>query len=243
MKILIAALVSIFSAAAFAGDYAHVVPVGFSADGANYAFLENGVDDGSGAAYSTLGIVDVAKNVLTYQADFSEAATNEDQFTGNVAAADKIVLAKGTKALKKAGIVPFANLGRDLVLRLPTDISADMPNFQYAEYLGARSYQVQLSTTPAPKTDANSICDSEPQLLKATLFSEAVYGEKEINQVLQDDQRLPQSRLCANNYFISRITVYKTSFVAIVSFQTLGFEGPNTRAIPVTGIHDFEKEN
>lgn len=42
----------------FAGDYAALQPIGFSADGNVFAFEEYGVQDGSGFPYSTIYVID-----------------------------------------------------------------------------------------------------------------------------------------------------------------------------------------
>lgn len=252
MKTILALFVFLGSAIAFAGDTAEVVPLGFSKDGSSYAFANVGTLDGYGAAYAEVSVINVAKNTLAYRSRYvaPETLSAADFSDQNLALKTMLGLNSTKTALKKAAITAYQNLGKDVLIRLPTDLGATGPaTFSIYDY-GYKPYTVNVSETVLKEKQA--CIGYKSALLTVTLTSPAdpdIADDKEVNLVMQKDTKLPSSRNCASNYKVARVTVYKTngdlspdntySVVSIISYQTTGFEGPDVRHIGVTAVVDL----
>jgi predicted secreted protein len=194
-----------------AGDITLLNFIGFSGNGAYLAFQQTDTGDGSGIPYSTLSIVDVARNVLVYQ---TTTSLEPNRASENQARAQ--VLTKAAAALKKYGIklgdqgqFVFGSIGR-------TD-------FEF-EALG-RAYALGLSTRDLPEIPE---CDATRRLLEIRLYS------GNTSRALQRDTKLPGSRRCAHNYELHSVFIKGSSLVAFIAVSVPGFEGPNLDWMAVT---------
>ncbi|MGB1010624.1 MAG: DUF2259 domain-containing protein, partial [Thiolinea sp.] len=57
-------------------------------------------------------------------------------------------------------------------------------------------------------------------------------------QILQDDNRLPNSRHCPDRYEIADVYVSNKLLVVFLRMYGPGFEGPDMRYLAVTGVID-----
>jgi predicted secreted protein len=202
-----------------AGDATLLTMAGFSGNGAYVAFQETATGDGSGFPYSTLSIVDVARNALVYQTTttLENAGASENQ------ARAKVMLEAGA-SLKKYGIKP-GDQGR-FVLGNSANGGGATPaktDFEF-EALG-RTYSLEINTKDLPEIPE---CDVTRQLLEVTLF----VGKT--SRILQRDTKLPESRRCAYNYELHSVFLKGSSLVAFIAVSTPGFEGPNLDWMAVT---------
>lgn len=230
------ALWSFVTTAAHAGDASRIAPVGFSANGSYYAFVEYGTGDGSGLPYAKGFVVDVKKNA------FVKTAVVPLESVPTEAGAIKKAIA-GLN-LKTYGITAGAILGETLLSRPLTDksqyTSTTFINGPFPEG-GAgptyRRYDILVAETPTPAA-ADAFCDAfggqGNNLVKVTLKGEDFQGSGVLEAVLQDDKTLPKSRECASEYKVSQVILNGESLVVFLRYSRPGFEGPDHRHLVVT---------
>jgi predicted secreted protein len=194
-----------------AGDLTLLSFNGFSGNGAYVAFQQTAIGDGSGYPYSTLNIIDVARNTLVYQ---KTTSLENSGATENQARA-KVLIEAGA-ALKKYGIKP-GDQGRFV---FGNSVRTD---FEF-EALG-KTYSLEVKTQDLPDIPE---CDMTRQLLEVRLFS------GNTSRSLQRDTKLPGSRGCAYNYNLHSVFIKGSSLVAFIAVSTPGFEGPNLDWMVVT---------
>jgi predicted secreted protein len=119
----------------FAGDYAELKILGFSADGRYLAFEEAGEwDVHSGGDYATTYFVDVAKNIYAAAPSVYSFSENDERHTGRFSQAAqmrryKLSVAAGMKRFK----IVRGNLGRLVAAHLETDHSFEKPVMKETE--------------------------------------------------------------------------------------------------------------
>ncbi len=251
MKYIATALLSLAAVSAQAGDASTYQTLGFSKDGKYFAFAETGTQDGSGFHYANVAVVDVAKN--KFAAAKNVVLEGEgDESTGSPEEA----LTKAVAELKlgRFGITRGANLGQELLVRLPTDYSTYSGNTFSIDYWaegGASTtvpkYDVVIETSAGEDTSEGKWCSefrgSAPELLKLSVVGKEGNGTEGFAQLLQQDKSLPKSRSCAGSYGVQRVIKKGNSLVIVLSFSEPGFEGPDVRHMVVTGKVDFPNEN
>lgn len=229
-------------AIAQAGDASEYQPLGFSPNGQFFAFAQVGTSDGSGAAFANVQVVEVAKNLQlvnkTSQEDF-----RGDEPTGDIRPQLKKAIASAN--LRRFGIVPGRNLGKDLLVRMPTDHSEyprSVFSFEHWAEGGASStaprYGLVLEQKNAPNNSWEGLACSDYGMRDAQMIKLSLVGGENTDgstQVLQEDTRLPKTRACSNGYEVRRVTAYKNKLVVNLSFRLPGFEGPDERQMVVTG--------
>lgn len=233
--LLVTLLLSVMT---FAGDASEYQKIGFSPDGKYFAFVQYGIQDGSGFPYAEAAIVDVDSNQFALKKRV--VIETEKPLQANVAR-DKAIR---QLSLTKYRIEIGKNLGRDLLLRLPTDHSEYGPaifSYDFWAEGGASmtipKYEMVLETKAAEDTTEGKWCSEflagSPQMLKLSVVGkEATDGSI---QVLQDDQKLPASRGCAYDYRVNSVTTFQGKIVVGIRYSQVGFEGPDVRSLIVTG--------
>lgn len=226
MKKTVFALSLLSSSLAFATTTFNFHNLGFSPSGYTYAFAESAVQDGSGFPVANVYIVNVAKNKVVA----SEKAMIEDD-SNSSEAADALSLAveKSKTVLAKVAIRPGHNLGQEITLNKQSDkralFSADN-----------NSFELNLTERDANNNKDESYChytDSTSKMITLTLNQTDKGQEKTIT--LQEDKKQPKSRFCSSNYTIARAIHLGKSLVVVLSYDTPGFEGPDTNYIVITG--------
>lgn len=243
MKKLIAAAVLSLSSLCFAGDAAKLTHIGFSSDGKSYAFMESGIQDGSGFAYAEIKFLDVVSN--KYSAPAVSAMTKEEDTISNLLDIELEAIKKADATLKSLKISPY--IKGDVVLsRKLTDLDAgklkevNFSNGPIIAGLMAPKYKLKLTQSSVKVgTDAACIVEGEAKKLKLELVN--VQTKKAT--VLQEDKKLPSSRGCAHNYAIEDVVVINpdqmselaSNVVVLVRIYSYGFEGEDVRYMAISG--------
>jgi predicted secreted protein len=228
MKTKAALLLAILLASlnVFANDGSTFMDLGFSSSKSRYAFIEYGIQDGSGFPYAHVQVIDVALNKLlngkTYTLQYDGATVAQA-----IAKAKTYASTRGVKG---------TNLGRNLLINLPTDVSTKSNSIFTLDYVPGGTFlprfEVVIGATDLP---AKQECIGyASQLLNLSIAGrENTLGN---TIVLQNDATLPGSRNCAHDYSTERVIRHGDHTVVIVRFHTAGFEGPDSRMIAVTGV-------
>lgn len=217
MKRLLIALCFALSIAPIsrAADAAHLELIGFSRDGAFLAFTQFGVQDGSGFPYAYTSFVGVKNNRL--EAELGGVIKDNRATTEQVWAKTRVQVAA---AMLKYSIIA-GNQGRFIAVTPPHSYTTISEFFAFD-----RTYGLSIATKPAISTV--DYCIAPPQLLIVKL---TVSGKP---RDLQRDTRLPASRDCAYGYEMRSAHLYARSLAVFVSYQTVGFEGADSRWMVVT---------
>jgi predicted secreted protein len=248
MKKLIAVAILSLSSLAFAGDAAKLTHIGFSGDGKSYAFMQSGVQDGSGFAYAEIKFLDTANN--KYSASAVTALQDEDDTISTLADIEDKAL-KSAEATLKSLQISTSLKGDVLVSRKISDLEArklkevSFSNGAIIGGLQAPQYKVKLSTSKV-KTAADSYCIEEGSAKKMKLELVNLQSKKTV--VLQEDKTLPASRGCVHNYEIEDVVVINpdqsselaAKVVVLIRVFTLGFEGEDVRYMAVSGSLNVE---
>lgn len=243
MKKLLTATLLTLSTLAFAGDAAKLTHIGFSSDGKNYAFMESGVQDGSGFPYAHIRFLDTQNN--KYSAPSVSVVIEDEDTSSSILDAQDKAMKKATKTLKKLQISETIK-GDILVSRKISDLEArkiQEVSFSNGPIIGgliAPQYKLKLSQ-PVVKAEAEMWCanEGEAKILKLTLEN----LETGKTTVLQEDKKLPASRGCVHNYEIEDVVVINpdqmsdlaSKVVVLVRVFTLGFEGEDVRYMAISG--------
>lgn len=251
MRSLIVLFVSlIWTSMALAADVAHFESLGFSSDGNYYAFVQDGVQDGSGAYYIWIDVVEVETNKLAKRVrlggenEFFEDFMANDGEGNDAAYAEYENLVRSTAYeqanLAQFGIVSGQTAGEVLVDRQDTDLSAYTDTVfslsAVAPGMGfSPTYEVLLAELSAPEEEHNGggRCGFGNSMIKLEI--QEVNGEQNPAVVLQEDTRQPKSRSCSHRYSVSKVIVNGDSIVVILSYMTPGFEGQNISHMAVSG--------
>lgn len=238
MKKILSAVLLLASSLSFAGDAAKLTHVGFSADGKNYAFMESGVQDGSGFAYAKIRFLDVSKNAFNSAA----VSAQEDENTkepGDLVKTEAAALKAAEASLKKLNI-STAIKGDVLVSRKITDIdtrSLNSATFTFlpgiAGYPSHEQFKVKLTATDVKTSSGYCLNEGMAKKLKVDVQN---LSNKAI-KILQNDSTLPSSRGCVHAYEIEDVVSqnYGESVVVLIRVFTLGFEGEDVRYMAVSG--------
>ena len=220
------------AAHAHAGDYADRRFIGFSPDGAYFAFEEYGIQDGSGFPYSNVYVIDTATDSwisgtpvrVRIEADGAQLDDARGQ------AMDR---ARALLQSLQAGVE-----GVHVVANPVTEISADphqvsfIPSrfFPYAEQI----YTLTLTEYPLPAGDC-------PEFGASYQGFRLVLTDPDGNRTLTEDARIPRSRRCPLSYSISDVLTFfpaggaRPVVIVLVNVFSLGFEGPDRRFIATAG--------
>jgi predicted secreted protein len=231
----------------FAGDYAQLNFIGFSADGKFLAFEEFGSHDGSGYPYSNIYFVDVAKN--SYAAAPIRQEVDDKNIDDDAIPEEKVIRAKAKKAaapiLKRLKIVA-GNTGNLVVARLLTDFGANKSSsgdekknqtIEFTDevvtnvYLNIFELSLKTSEVKIKECDYNS----EPVLKFELSLSDR---NLESTKILQKDLTLPRSRNCPYTYSIQNVYLYGDKIAVFINVYSVGFEGPDMRYMVVSGKYE-----
>jgi predicted secreted protein len=239
MKNLVTGILLTFSSLSFAGDAAKLTHLGFSADGKNYAFMESGIQDGSGFAYANVRLLDVVKNAYVGAAVRVVDENDEDRVSPLPLIEARAL--KASEAARRNARILATNFNV-LVSRKVTDMDTRaLANATFSltpiiPGLGSEQYQVRL-TKSAAKVPANMNWCDEGLMLKLEL----VNLQNGKIKVMQQDRTMPASRGCVMNYEIEDVVVNNAEFpnrpnvVVMLRVYSLGFEGADVRYMAISG--------
>lgn len=221
-----------FSPSVLAGDTASIDILGFSPDGATFAFEEYGVEDGSGFPYANRYYIDTAKD--RFLSGTPIRVTIEKDGAGVL---DARARAESEARSIISDRVLFENRGFTAGWNAVTETSADptrmtinpRPVFPPID----EPVSVRLSEVPMPG-GAECYGMGEPVGFRLTTDSGGS------DRVIHEDKSIPRSRGCPTGYRLSGIqTFYPPNgtpvFAVIIAVEKIGFEGPDHRFIAVTG--------
>ncbi|EUB95672.1 Protein of unknown function DUF2259, secreted [Rhizobium sp. CF080] len=224
----------LFAGSTSAADIASVRSIGFSADGAVFAFEEYGIQDGSGFPYANIYALDLNKDTYLPGTPF-RVRLEED---GATIAKARWQVHNDADVLVEAHELP--NHPGELVAFNPiTEIGND-------------PHQLRYRSVPAvpPVGEANTlVLDEVPQpldpqcegMVEKTVSFRLRFTErngKPVNDVVHEDQRIPASRGCVTGYRLAGVVTGSSLEgapveVALVMVLSAGFEGQNGRWIAV----------
>ena len=212
-----------------AADVAERSLLGFSPDGAYFAFEEYGVQDGSGFPYSNIYIIRTSSN--SWLKDTPIRILVEDE-NGLVDDAREKAEAKALPHLEKYKIgVPGLLLAHNPVTEIGHDATVVKVAPGSASFLTAHALTFQVETMPIATKRCQDYGDEAQMGYRLTLVR-----ENKPPQELHVDKRIPTSRGCPKRYRISDIIRYepdeksqKVLYVVIMQVFSYGFEGDDGR--------------
>ncbi len=214
-----------------AGDHAERRIIGFSENGAYFAFEQFGVQDGSGFPYSDIFILNIANDSWAGGSPFRTRLDDEAQSLNEARAntADKAAGAISSLGIREAGILLASN---------PiTEIGADAHHvaFRPTNQIGAE-WQLDINQFSLPAAGCNGF---EPDIRGFTL-SLTLDQNQPVRQ-LHQDQSIPSSRHCPLGYGISDVILHgdynaPNQLIVLIRVMSVGFEGPNLRFIAIPAL-------
>lgn len=217
-----------------AGDFADRAIIGFSPDGATFAFEEFGVQDGSGFPYANLYVIDTASDSWVRGTPV------------RVVIEDETAKLDAARAQARAGAEPVLTARRvtETGYRLvasnpPTELSADPHAVRFLPDLWANQlyayYDLRLTLLPMPDGEA---CASFGPIFGFRLDLADADGN---SRTLHADENMPASRFCPTDYAITDVILYDPEgeadevLVVLLNLIRQGFEGPDRRYLAVAG--------
>jgi predicted secreted protein len=217
-------------ALASAGDYADREIIGFSPDGAIFAFEDYGVEDGSGFPYSNTYVIDVAADNWVPGTPIRLRDEDESRLVSDlrIEARDK-----ASDVLEQYNIAASGNV---VASNPATETSADPYRVTFLPRLivppSGNAMRLELAEAVMPAAD----CPDIGQPFKGYQLTLNGSGGQ---QVLHADTNIPKSRRCPIGYAISDVVTWypeggDPAIAVIVSVYSVGFEGPDRRFLAVT---------
>ncbi|TIT01566.1 DUF2259 domain-containing protein [Mesorhizobium sp.] len=239
MRILVLLAVSLLaqfatSFSARAGDVAELEILGFTGDGAVFAFEEYGIQDGSGFPYANRYYINTADDSFLKGTPIKVRLDDESV---TLDAARLEARQKGEAIVKQAELA--ANRGITAGFNPVTELSADpfrmvvnpRPIFSPVDdALEFRLDEIGMNDTES--------CQSLGEINGFRLLRiEAKDGGK--TELLHEDKSIPKSRGCPNGYRIGAVQTFSlqglSAYAVLIAVRQYGFEGPDYRWIAVTG--------
>lgn len=200
-----------------AGDSAELNFIGFSDDGARFAYEQFGVQDGSGFGYSQIFFVDAAKNAWA-----GPPQGVEDEKGDSLEAVRARARKAAEASLQKFGI-QIGNTGDHLLSHPTTDLGVEDRSAKFRLPSAPEPYELRLEETPVK----NAVCEDRGQ--PAALLTVTLTAAGNV-RVLQKDAALPRSRgACPGGYRVQDVYAFKSTLAVFLNVYTAGFEGPDMR--------------
>lgn len=222
---------------ALAADAAHREIIGFSPDGAHFAFEQYGRQDGSGFPYSDVFILETATDT------WLRGTPARELIRDGAASVD------AARQAARRRIDPFLwrlNIGvegqhlvtdraldaRDAARFLPFTLQDD------GNKAGLGTVRLRLTEIAMPKSDCATLTN---ETRGYALVLENPAGEP--LRILHEDTAIPQSRGCPIHYGLSDIIAFQRAgtgpvLVVLISVYQFGFEGLDRRFIALSADFD-----
>lgn len=237
-RLLAGAAVVLLASAAHAGDAATREIIGFSPDGAYFAFEQYGVQDGSGFPYSDVFVLETASDTWVrgtparelirsdqagLEAAREEARRRIDPYLWRLKIGAEhgriLVSDRAANAQDAARFIPFT---------MADDGSAE----------GLGTVRLRLTEITMEREDCAALGERNRGF---ALVLENAAGEP--LRILQEDTSIPASRGCPVHYGISDVLVLPRPgqgpvLVVLVSIYSFGFEGHDRRFIAISSVFD-----
>ena len=214
-------------------------PIGFSPDGAVFAFAEHGVQDGSGAPYANGFAIDVEDDAFVAGTPVRLGGGEP----GDLSQAETFARLEGLRAQARAAIEEATGEGRwrrgDVLMFSPvTDLGRDgtevTVNPRYIPGVIEGALTARLEAIPFAN-DTNGCPDFGRPIVGFRLTVEDGHHLVTLNE----DASVPSSRGCPTGYRIGGIETHHPpdgtrSLAVLVQMSTIGFEGDDGRWLAVT---------
>jgi predicted secreted protein len=234
-KIAVLAALCLLPFSAYAGDTAEVNILGFSADGALFAFEEYGVQDGSGFPYANRFYVDTATDSFAPGTPIRVRLDDESQTVDDARAAART---QGQSIISDA--ILTANRGFTAGWNAVTELSADSsrmaanPRPVFPPIDAPVEFRIDDMALPAP-----SGCEGLGEIRGYRLMRIGT-SDGATTELVHEDSSVPASRGCPLGYAIGGLqTFFPPSgdpvFALMIIMRQFGFEGPDHRWLAVTG--------
>lgn len=229
------AILAASSASAFAGDFANLNVLGFSADGSIFAFEEYGVQDGSGFPYANRFYIDTNtdqfiagspirvriddETVDVSQARADAAAQGQSIITDEILSAHPGFLA-GFNAVTESSADPYRMSVNPRPVEPPVD--------QEVEF---RLTELTFAST--------GNCDGIQDITTGFKLVQLALEAGQETKLLHEDASVPSSRKCPNGYRIGGVHTYfpeggEPVYAVTIAVRSFGFEGPDYNWMAVT---------
>lgn len=235
LTLLASLIVSIWAGIASAGDAAKLNILGFSHDGAVFAFEQYGVQDGSGFPYAE-------RFYITTQDDrFLSNTPLRVRLDDEMATLDAARNQAQIEAEEASNIADTALSMDNTTLAASHAITQNSGNPHFMQFT-PRAIFPAIDAPIALQLNEKDLLGSELcqqvggqkgfELLLSTVESDQTW------QILHDDQTVPQSRACPVGYRLHQaITHYPEGrppiLVVIIAIRSFGFEGPDHRYMAI----------
>lgn len=210
-------------------DMAEYRVIGYSADGAHFAFEQYGIQDGSGFAYADVFILDLERDRWLAGTPVRVAAQSEQTRLDHVRA----------DALEQA-FSAHSGLRFDSAHRV---LAATTPMQQgiAEESLGFFPRPILTPIDPLHTLTLNVLPMDSPRdcfgMVETAGYELLLTVDSQGTQVLHRDSRLPLSRQCPASYGLAAVITpfdgQEGRAVALISVYQLGFEGLDRRFLAV----------
>lgn len=144
-------VVAMFSMAVYAGDLAHFVNLGFSADGSKFAFGQHGLQDKTYRAYAEIYAVDIKSNTFLPNGIFRTSPSKQTE--GKESKATFLALQNRAQAALSKWDISETRQGR--VLYAQTEATAGNQTLFFRDFQTSDEYTVVLNTDQKGKTESS----------------------------------------------------------------------------------------
>lgn len=221
-------LFTLTAPAARAGDFATFSPFGFSADGSVFAFEEFGVEDGSGFPYSNVFFIDTERDTFLNGTPFRARIHDE---TAELSAVRGQTVHQALSLIEQNALLDHP--GTLAAFNPPGEVVADAGRLSYRPHPNLeRQVTLSLETLPLPPRPSCVAVASDAKGFRLTFT-----GDDGVARIIQNDDRIPESRGCPTDYRLGGVMTYPVAgdvlHVALIMVLSAGFEGPNGRWIAI----------
>lgn len=224
---------AIFVSPAIAGDAAGLSILGFSPDGAIFAFEEYGAQDGSGFPYANRFYIDTAKDSFVTGTPIRVRIDDE---TATAEAARRAAREQAQAVMKDATLQPGFTAGFNAI----TELSADPyrlavnPRPVFPPIDAPHEFRIEEIPLEQPANCHDLGTAIGFRLIRVGLTPD------ESAQIIHEDSSIPESRNCPLGYRLGAVQTFYPKdgppvYAVLVSVRSVGFEGPNHRWIAVPG--------
>jgi predicted secreted protein len=223
---------AMFGLPAWAGDGAASNIIGFSADGRYFAFEQYGEEDGSGAPYAEIAVIDIGADRFVTGTPIA-GASREEAMARAAAILQRLAITQNGNEVGEVA----ASRAREVITpkdmnRLMDDAVADMALAASAFGVGAR-VTLQTADVEAPHC-RNLMLEKQP---KGFALALELPGREAT--ILHRDLSVPRSRGCPDHYGLAGAYALRTSggmaaLAALIEYFYVAFEGHNRRFVAVT---------
>ncbi|MBX3577115.1 MAG: DUF2259 domain-containing protein [Rhizobiaceae bacterium] len=222
-------------ARALAGDAASVEILGFTPDGAVFAFEEYGVQDGSGFPYASRYYIDTRDD--SFLPGTPVRVTIEDE-AASVADARAQAKTLGQKVFPDTTLA--ANRGHTAGFNAVTELSADPtrmtvnPRPVFPPVDDPLEFRLEAFAVEPPDH-----CQGLDGIVGFRLLKLRPVAGQTVD-LRHEDERIPRSRGCPTGYRLAGIQTFypergTPAYAVLIAVAGWGFEGPNHRWIAATG--------